>query len=67
MSVASILSQVKIPSAELARTLQVSDGHIADLKSGRRQPSLRLARRLADATNRPDIIDAAVSKKLSAA
>jgi plasmid maintenance system antidote protein VapI len=51
--VPSLLAEVDLKSADLARELEVSDGHIADLKSGRRRLTLPLASRLEKLTGKP--------------
>jgi transcriptional regulator with XRE-family HTH domain len=64
MVIDDILSKKGWTQADLARALNVSDGHIADLKSERRYPSLKLAKRMAEVAEMPEIVDAVVRQKL---
>ncbi len=43
--------QQRMTLRQLAELLSTSNGYIADLESGRRQPSLALARKVADVFN----------------
>jgi plasmid maintenance system antidote protein VapI len=58
-----IISGLDLTSADLSRALKVSDGHIADLKSGRRKVSLTMAARLEDLTKRRDLVARVAAEK----
>ncbi len=49
MDVPSLLDSTGLKTAEIARRAKTSDGHIWDLKSGRRAITLKMAKRLDDA------------------
>ncbi|WP_454760604.1 helix-turn-helix domain-containing protein [Caulobacter segnis] len=49
MDVPSLLDSTGLKTAEIARRAKTSDGHIWDLRSGRRQITLKMAKRLDDA------------------
>jgi plasmid maintenance system antidote protein VapI len=51
----SIIAPLDITPAELARRLEISDGHVWDLKGGRRKLSLKIAAKLEGVTGRTDI------------
>lgn len=46
MDIDAICSQLGIKPADLARKLDVSDGHLADIKSGRRTMTLEMASKI---------------------
>jgi plasmid maintenance system antidote protein VapI len=52
MDVSALIDSVDMPLAELARRMGVSDGHVFDLKSGRRRLTVKMA-----ALERPGIVD----------
>lgn len=66
MEIDTIREELSLTPAELARKLGVSDGHIADLKSGRRKLSIKLAARLEALSGRKDIVAAIVAEKTAA-
>lgn len=61
-----IVAPLNLKNVELSQALGVSDGHIADLKVGRRKVSLKLAAKLEVLTRRTDIIGAIAAQKASA-
>lgn len=63
MDIEALLRKVASTSVDQARALGVSDGHIADLKSGRRKLSLPLAARIEDLTQEGGLVSAIVSEK----
>lgn len=58
-----IVADLDLTPTELSRALGVSDGHVHDLKNGRRAISLKLAAKLERLTNREGIVSAVVAKK----
>jgi plasmid maintenance system antidote protein VapI len=58
-----LIADLDMTSADLSRNLGVSDGHIADLKSGRRKLSLPLAAKLEKLTKRKGIVAAVAAEK----
>lgn len=58
-----IVADLDLKSVDLSKALKVSDGHIADLKSGRRRLSLKMAARLEELTQRRDIVPAVAAEK----
>ncbi|WP_431490937.1 hypothetical protein [Paraburkholderia fungorum] len=66
MDVPALLDSLEIKPAELARRVGVSDGHIWDLKSRRRRLTLKLAKKIEDATGVDGFIDAAIKAELAA-
>ena len=67
MDIASIIDGAGVPVAELARRVGVSDGHLFDIKSGRRRLTVEIAGRLEVATGRRGIVDWVVQQRLQAA
>lgn len=65
MNVVALIEGLGRP-ADAARILGVSSGHIADLKSGRRNLSIRMAARVEEATGRRDVVAAVVREKTAA-
>lgn len=63
MDIKGILSEVAVTPAGQARALGVSDGHIADLTSARRELSVELALKLEALTKRKGLVDAVVARK----
>lgn len=59
----TIVAPLNLSNAELSRQLGVSDGHIADLRSGRRSMSLRLAAKLEALTDRTGLVAAVAVEK----
>jgi plasmid maintenance system antidote protein VapI len=57
MDVSALIDSVDMPLAELARRMGVSDGHVFDLKSGRRRLTVKMAAKLEAALERPGIVD----------
>jgi transcriptional regulator with XRE-family HTH domain len=66
MDVASALADLGISVAELARRVGVSDGHLWDLKSGRRRLTVELAAKIEAATGRRGLVDAVVRDRIAA-
>jgi plasmid maintenance system antidote protein VapI len=58
-----IVADLNLSSAELSRALGVSDGHIRDLKIGRRRLSLKIAARLEKLAERDDIVPAVAAEE----
>jgi plasmid maintenance system antidote protein VapI len=58
-----IVSDLNLNPTELSRALGVSDGHVHDLKNGRRRISLKLAVKLEKLTKRRGIVAAVVAQK----
>lgn len=65
MDIEAIRKRAGITLAELARRVGVSDGHIADLKSGRRNLTIDLAVKLEKTTGASGIVDEVVRKKIA--
>lgn len=65
MDISSLIDGLDISPAELARRMNVSDGHVWDLKSGRRKLSLRMAAKFEEATGRTGIVAEVVKAKTS--
>lgn len=65
MDIEAVLSKVAPTPAEQARKLGVSDGHIADLKSGRRDLSIPLAVELERLTQETGLVDAVVANTVA--
>lgn len=63
MDFKQIVAPLNLSNAELSRRLGVSDGHIADLKKGRRKLSIPLAARLEVLAEREDIVAAVAAEK----
>jgi transcriptional regulator with XRE-family HTH domain len=63
MNLADVQKRSGLTATELARRLEVSDGHMADLKSGRRSLTLALAAKLEQVTGVSGIVDAVVAEK----
>jgi plasmid maintenance system antidote protein VapI len=63
MDIKAVLDKVAPTSAEQARALGVSDGHIADLKSKRRTLSLPLAARIEELTRQKGLVAGIVAEK----
>lgn len=63
MDVDSIIESLDITPAELARRLGVSDGHVGDLKSGRRRLTLKVARKLELISGKTGIVDEVVRRE----
>lgn len=61
MDFEAIRRDLGLTPSEMARKLGVSTGHIADLQSGRRRLSLKLAAKLE--AERPGIVAAVVAEK----
>jgi plasmid maintenance system antidote protein VapI len=62
----SIIAPLDITPAELARRLEISDGHVWDLKGGRRKLSLKIAAKLEGVTGRTDIVAEVVKARTAA-
>jgi plasmid maintenance system antidote protein VapI len=58
-----IVSPLKLTPAELSRRLEVSDGHVHDLMSGRRKLSIKMAARLEKLAKRKGIVAAVAAAK----
>lgn len=67
MDVEAIFRKSGLSSAELSRRLGVSDGHIADLKSGRRHLTIPLAAKIEEVLGEGGVIAAVVEQKTKAA
>lgn len=65
MDFKEIVEPLKLKNVHLARALNVSDSHIADLKSGRRKLTLKVAARLEVLTERRDIVSALAAEQVS--
>ena len=65
MDVEAIFKDSGLSSAELSRRLEVSDGHIADLKSGRRHLTIPLAAKVEEVLGRSGIVAAVVAERTS--
>jgi len=57
--------RLSLSSADMARRLGVSDGYVADLRSGRRKLSLRLAAQLEELTGEP-VVASVLARKIEA-
>lgn len=55
-----------IPPAEMARRLEVSDGHVWDLKKGRRPLTIKMAAKLEKVLDRDDIVARVVEQQTAA-
>ena len=58
----SLIESLDRTPAQLARELGVSDGHIHDIKSGRRRLTLGLAASIEALTGRRDIVEHVVAR-----
>lgn len=66
MDVPALLSSIDGPVADIARRVGVSDGHVFDLKSGRRKLTLELAKRFDDAlATEGKFVEAAIRQRLA--
>lgn len=65
MDIDAIRQQLGDTPAQFARRLGVSDGHVADLKSGRRKLSLKLALKL-EQMGFDGLLDEAVKRRTAA-
>lgn len=61
MDIGAIINSADISVADLARKMGVSDGHLCDLKSGRRRLTVEMAAKLEAALNRPGIVDSVLA------
>lgn len=66
MDVSALLDEIGSSPTEIGRRLGVSDGHIHDLKSGRRKLSIKLAAKLEQVTKRKGVVAAVVARKMGA-
>lgn len=63
MNVEAIRKELGLSPSDFARKLGVSPGHAADLRSTRRRPTLKIARKLEEMTGRTGLVDALVAEK----
>lgn len=65
MDVSALIAEVSASPTEAARLLGVSDGHVGDLKSGRRELSPAVAAKLEEVLQRPGIVAEVVRRQLT--
>lgn len=66
MDVRALIDSLDVTPADLARRLGISDGHVFDIKSGRRRLTVELAARIETVTGRNGIVDAVVRERTAA-
>lgn len=67
MNIVTIRTALGLTQAEFAERVGAKESYISHLETGYRKPSLKLARRIEEATGAKGLVDAVVAEKLSGA